>query len=145
MTVRIQIKKLREIPLPAYMTPGAAAMDVCAAVDEPLMLPPHTPVMVPLGFAVAIPEGYMGLIFGRSSLGAKYGVCPSNAVGVIDADYRGELMINLINHTDTPVTLEPGARVGQLAIVPVAAAVWEECDALPATSRGDGGYGSTGR
>ncbi|MGI6336421.1 MAG: dUTP diphosphatase [Eubacteriales bacterium] len=145
MTVRIQIKKLREIPLPAYMTPGAAAMDVCAAVDEPLVLPPHTPVMVPLGFAVAIPEGYMGLIFGRSSLGAKYGVCPSNAVGVIDADYRGELMINLINHTDTPVTLEPGARVGQLAIVPVAAAVWEECDALPATSRGDGGYGSTGR
>ena len=147
MTVKVQIRRLRDsVPLPAYMTPGAAAMDVAAAIDAPLTLVPHVPTKVPLGFAIALPSrDWAALLFGRSSLGAKYGVMPSNAVGVIDSDYRGELCMNLINHTDTPVVIEPGQRVGQLMLVPVATAVWEERDALPESERGTGGYGSTGR
>ena len=147
MTVKVQIRRLRDsVPLPAYMTPGAAAMDVAAAIDAPLTLEPHVPTAVPLGFAIALPSrDWAALLFGRSSLGAKYGVMPSNAVGVIDSDYRGELCMNLINHTDTPVVIEPGQRVGQLMVVPVATAVWEERDALPESERGTGGYGSTGR
>ncbi|MDY3071907.1 MAG: dUTP diphosphatase [Eubacteriales bacterium] len=145
MTVTVKIQKLRDVPLPAYMTPGAAAMDVAAAIDAPVTLPPHTPVMLPLGFAIALPEGYVGLMFGRSSMGAKYGVCPANAVGVIDSDYRGELRMTLINHTDAPVTVEPGQRVGQLMVLPVEKVSWEECEALPETARGAGGYGSTGK
>ena len=147
MTVKVQIRRLRDsVPLPAYMTPGAAAMDVAAAIDAPLTLAPHVPTAVPLGFAIALPSrDWAALLFGRSSLGAKYGVMPSNAVGVIDSDYRGELCMNLINHTDAPVVIEPGQRVGQLMVVPVATAVWEERDALPESERGTGGYGSTGR
>ncbi len=145
MTVTVQIQKLREVPLPAYMTPGAAAMDVCAAIDAPAILPPHTPVMIPLGFAIALPAGYVGLLFGRSSMGAKYGVCPANAIGVIDSDYRGELRLTLINHTDAAVTVEPLQRIGQLMVLPVAAAVWDERGTLPETERGTGGYGSTGK
>ena len=78
-------------------------------------------------------------------MGAKYGVCPANAVGVIDSDYRGELRMTLINHTDAPVTVEPGQRVGQLMVLPVEKVSWEECEALPETARGAGGYGSTGK
>ncbi len=147
MNVRIQIQRLREgVALPRYMTPGAAAMDVALATDEPVTLAPHVPALLPLGFAIALPSAqYVALLFGRSGLAAKQGVAPANAVGVIDSDYRGELKICLINHTDTPVTLEPGQRVGQLMIVPVAEAEWEECDNLPESERGTGGYGSTGR
>ena len=107
---------------------------------------PSTAVTSPLGFASALPSrGYAALLLGRSGLAARQGVAPSNAVGVIDSDYRGELKISLINHTDAPVVLEPGQRVGQLMIVPVATAEWTECGELPESDRGAGGYGSTGR
>ncbi len=146
MTVQVQIHRLRDgVALPAYMTPGAAAMDVAAALDAPLTLEPHVPTKVPLGFAIALPSrDWAALLFGRASLGAKYGVMPSNAVGVIDSDYRGELCMNLINHTDAPVVIEPEQRIGQLMVIPVATAVWEETDSLPESQRGAGGYGSTG-
>lgn len=144
--MKLQIKRLYpDAELPRYMTQGAAAMDLAAHLSEPVTLPPHTPVMIPLGIAVAIPEGYVGLLFGRSGLGAKQGICPSNAVGVIDSDYRGEVKASLINHTDRPAVIEPGQRVAQLVIVPCIQMETEECDTLPETARGTGGYGSTGQ
>ena len=141
MTVTVKIQKLRDVPLPAYMTPGAAAMDVAAAIDAPVTLPPHTPVMLPLGFAIALPEGYVGLRCGRSAMGANDGVCRASDVGVMASDYRGELRMTLINHTDAPVTVEPGQRVGQLMVLPVGKVTWEECETLPETARGAGSYG----
>lgn len=144
--MKLKIKRMGENAiLPQYMTDGAAAMDMFAHLEAPVTLVPHTPTMIPLGVAVAIPEGYVGLIFGRSGMGAKFGVCPSNAVGVIDSDYRGELKANLINHTDKETVIEPGQRVAQLVVVPCLRMETEECDELPATKRGEGGYGSTGK
>ena len=146
MTVKVQIRRLRDsVPLPAYMTPGAAAMDVAAAIDAPLTLAPHVPTAVPLGFAIALPSrDWAALLFGRSSLGAKYGVMPSNAVGVIDSDYRGELMTAFYNQSPAPQRIEPGERVAQLVIVPYVRAAFEPSDALSDTGRGEGGFGSTG-
>ena len=145
MPVSVQITRLRDIPLPAYMTAGSAAMDCAAAIEAPIVLPPHTPVQIPLGFAIALPSrDYVALMFGRSSMGRKYGVSLANSVGVIDSDYRGELSATLINLTDTPVTIEPGQRVAQLMIIPVATAIWAEVEALPESVRGEGGHGSTG-
>ncbi len=142
----VQIKRLRDVPLPAYATGGAAAMDLCAALDTPLTLMPHAPRTVPTGIAIALPSAdWAALIFARSGLAARQGVAPANAVGVVDSDYRGEIAVALINHTDTPVVIEPGQRIAQLMVVPVAAVAWLPAEELPESGRGAGGFGSPGR
>ena len=133
------------IPLPYYATEGAAALDLHACIDENVTIEPHGRVMIPTGIAIAIPEGYVGIMAVRSSMGAKNGINLANGIGVIDSDYRGELRATLHNTTDTPYTVQSGDRVAQLMIVPIAHPTLKVVDALPETQRGAGGFGSTGR
>lgn len=147
MQTNLFVKRLDpRVRLPAYQTPGSAAMDLAALLDEPLTLAPHSLASVPTGLAIALPDaGWVALIFARSGLGVKHGVCLSNGVGVIDSDYRGELRVGLTNLSDAPYTIQPGDRVAQLMVVPVARAAIREMDELPPTDRGAGGFGSTGK
>lgn len=136
----------REIPAPFYASAGAAAMDLCACMDEAVVLAPQSLASIPTGIAIALPSAdYVALIFARSGLGVKHGVSLSNGVGVIDSDYRGELRVGLTNLSDTPYTVRPGDRIAQLAVVPVVQAQLEFCDELDETGRGAGGFGSTGK
>lgn len=136
----------REIPLPYYATEGSAGMDVCACLDEPLTLMPGDRVRVPTGFAMRLPgPEWVGLICARSGLGATHGVTLPNGVGVIDSDYRGEVQVALTNLGDKPYVIQPGERIAQLLILPVARAQWRIVPSLDPTSRGTGGFGSTGR
>ncbi len=135
----------REIPAPYYATPGAAAMDLHACLDEPVLLLPGCREMIPTGIAIALPDpGYVALIFARSGLSIKHGIAPANCVGVIDSDYRGELKVGLQNSSDQPYTIQPGDRIAQLSILPVIQAELEWTETLEDTQRGDGGFGSTG-
>ncbi len=135
-----------EIPAPFYATEGSAGMDLPACIDEPLTLAPGDRVAVPTGIAIALPDsGYVGLVFARSSLGLKKGVTLPNAVGVIDSDYRGEILVALTNISDEPYTIAKGERIAQLVIMPVCVADISVVEELPDTDRGDGGFGSTGR
>ena len=129
---------------PAYATPGAAAADLCAVLDEPLTLAPGQRAMIPTGLAVEIPAGYVGLVFGRSGLALKRDLAPANKVGVIDSDYRGELKTAIHNHGSAVQTVEPGERIAQLVVVPYLTANFTETDQLSDTARGVGGFGSTG-
>lgn len=140
--------------LPQYATPGSAGLDLCACLDGPLTLERHTTgadqgrwncAKVPTGLAMAIPEGYVGLIFARSGLATKHGLTPANCVGVIDSDYRGEIVVALVNLGAEDYVIQPGERVAQLVIVPFAQPTLTETDALPQTVRGAGGFGSTGK
>ena len=135
----------KEIPLPYYATEGAAALDLHACIDENVTIAPNGRAMILTGIAVAIPEGYVGIMAVRSSMGAKNGINLANGIGVIDSDYRGELRATLHNTTDTPYTVQCGDRVAQLMIIPVAHPTLKVVDTLPETARGTGGFGSTGR
>lgn len=142
----LQIKKLREnAVLPLRATGGSVGYDLCAALEEPVTLNPGETKPVPTGLAMAIPEGYGGFLFARSGLAVKHGIAPTNCVGVIDSDYRGEVLIGLHNHGNTPYTIQPGERVGQLVLLAAALPEVTECEALEETQRGAGGFGSTGR
>ena len=148
--MKLQIQALsdkigREIPLPYYATEGAAAVDLHACIDEAVTLPPGGRALLPTGLAAAIPAGHVGLLAVRSSMGIRHGVTLSNGVGVIDSDYRGQVHVGLHNLSGEPYTVQPGDRVAQLLVVPVAAPEIEVVDALPETVRGAGGFGSTGR
>ncbi|MBQ7363726.1 MAG: dUTP diphosphatase [Clostridia bacterium] len=144
--MKLNVKKLDERAIiPTYGTEYSAGADLYVILDGAIEIPAHTTEMLHTGIAVEIPEGYCGLVFARSSMGAKRGLAPANKVGVIDADYRGEIRVALHNHTDTPARIEPGERVAQLAIVPFLHAEFEEADELSETVRGIGGFGSTGR
>ena len=148
--MKLQIQALsekigREIPLPYYATEGAAAVDLHACIDEAVTLPPGGRALLPTGLAAAIPAGHVGLLAVRSSMGIRHGVTLSNGVGVIDSDYRGQVHVGLHNLSGEPYTVQPGDRVAQLLVVPVAAPEIEVVDALPDTVRGAGGFGSTGR
>ncbi|MFO0619455.1 MAG: dUTP diphosphatase [Polyangiaceae bacterium] len=134
-----------EVPLPRYETEDAAGMDLRAALTEPLDLAPGARKLVPTGIAVAIPRGYEGQVRPRSGLALKHGVTVLNAPGTIDADYRGEIGVVLINLGEAPVTLTPLDRIAQLVIAPVVRAEVVEVRDLAPTARGEGGYGSTGR
>ena len=135
-----------EIPAPYYATPGSAAMDLCACLDEATVIAPRALVSIPTGIAVALPSAeYVALVFARSGLGIKHGISLSNGVGVIDSDYRGEIRVGLTNLSDSPYTVQPGDRIAQLAVVPVTQAELERCDTLDETARGAGGLGSTGK
>ena len=149
MMAPIRIRRLPHgagLPLPAYETDGAAGMDLRAAVDEgePLVLHPGAWGAVPTGIAIALPEGYEGQVRPRSGLALKSGVAPLNTPGTIDADYRGEIKVILINHGPRDVTIGRGDRIAQLVIAPVIRAAWSEVDSLDETPRGAGGFGSTG-
>lgn len=142
----LQVKLLRAgAVLPARATVHSAGYDLSACLEEPVLLKKGRRVTLPTGVAVALEEGTVGLVFGRSSLGVKQGIAPSNAVGVIDADYRGELHVSLTNHTGEDYTIHPGDRVAQLVIVPILTPEVQTVEELPETARGDGGFGSTGR
>lgn len=143
--MQILIKKLRsDATLPAYQTLGSAAADVAACLDAPVTLEPGTRVIIPTGFAMAIPEGYEAQIRARSGLSAKYGICMANGIGTIDADYRGEVGVILLNLGQEPFVVEPGMRIAQIAIVRCDQAQWQEANELDETVRGTDGYGSTG-
>jgi dUTP pyrophosphatase len=135
-----------DLPLPDYQSAGAAGLDLLAAVpaDAPLTLAPLARASVPTGLAIALPEGYEAQVRPRSGLAGRHGVTLVNAPGTIDADYRGEIRVMLINLGSKPFTVERGARIAQLIIAPVARIAWEEVSDLGATSRGEGGFGSTG-
>ena len=135
----------KEIPLPYYATAGAAAVDLHACIDAPVVIEPHGRVMIPTGIAAAIPEGYVGIMAVRSSMGVKNGINLANGIGVIDSDYRGEMRVTLHNTTDTAYTVQIADRIAQLMVVPVACPAIRVVDTLPETERGEGGFGSTGR
>ena len=142
----IKVKRLSErAKLPERGTPGAAGADIRALLDGPVSIEPGQTVMLPTGLAFEIPEGYVGLVFARSSLGSKRGLAPANKVGVIDSDYRGEVKVALHNHSAQIQTIEPDERVAQFVVVPFLAAEYEEAQNLSYTERGEGGFGSTGR
>ncbi len=132
--------------LPKYATPGSAAMDLTACLDEPLVLEPGQRALLPTGIAIALPSAdYVALVFVRSSMGAKHGIALSNGVGVIDSDYRGEIKVGLTNLSDVPYTIQPGDRVAQLAVLPVTQPTVVQVAELDETDRGAGGFGSTGK
>ena len=125
-----------DIPFPFYASAGAAGMDLCACMDEPVTIAPRQIVSLPTGIAIALPSAdYVALVFARSGLGIKHGVALANGVGVIDSDYRGEIRVGLVNQSDGPFTIQPGDRVAQL----------ERVETLDETERGAGGFGSTGK
>jgi len=145
-TVKIQIQLLRsEAVLPRYMTEHAAGMDLHAAVDTPLVLAPGERGLVPTGLAMAIPPGYEGQVRPRSGLALRQGVTLVNSPGTIDADYRGEVAVIVINHGRETVTIAAGERIAQLVVAPVRRAEFCLVEALPTTGRGNGGFGHTGR
>lgn len=130
---------------PSYGSQGAAGADLYVDAPEAISVGPGETTLVHTGIAVAIPQGYVGLIFARSGLATKRGLAPANKVGVIDSDYRGELMVSLYNQSGEVQRLEPQERVAQLVIVPFLSVDYQEADTLDETQRGDGGFGSTGR
>ena len=130
---------------PAYATAGAAAADLCALLDTPLTVEPMQRVLVPTGLAIELPGAdCVALVYARSGLSIKYGLCMANGVGVIDSDYRGELRVPMINLGSEPYTVQPGERVAQLCIAPVWQAAFVQAETLSDTNRGAGGFGSTG-
>ena len=135
------------LPLPAYETSQAAGMDLRAAVpdDAPLTLRPGSRFPVPTGLAFALPPGFEGQVRPRSGLAFKHGVTCLNSPGTVDADYRGEVKVILINHGEEDFVIRRGERIAQLVIAPVAKAAWAEVESLDDTARGAGGFGSTGR
>ena len=143
--MKVRIKKLDErATVPTYGTEYSAGADLYNLAGETVTIPAHSTLLIHTGISAEIPEGYCGLIFARSGLASKRGLAPANKVGVIDADYRGEIMVALHNHTDRTQTVEGGERVAQLAIVPFLKAEFELSDELSDTVRGAGGFGSTG-
>lgn len=133
-----------DLPLPAYATDGAAGMDLQAAVSTPVTLAPGARGVVPTGLRIAVPDGFEAQVRARSGLALRSGIIVPNAPGTIDSDYRGELGVILANISDMPFIIERGMRIAQLVIAPVSRAAWQEVVALPATARGEGGFGSTG-
>ena len=147
MKMPLPVKKLHpKAILPTYATDGSAGADLYALPDgDSILIAPGETVMIHTGLATAIPEGYVGLAFARSGLASKRGLAPANKVGVIDSDYRGELMVALHNHGKIPQTVEPGDRIAQFLVMPVVMAEFCEVELLDDTVRGEGGFGSTGK
>lgn len=141
----MNVKKLCDkATLPVYASEYAAGADLYACLDEPVTIMPNETKLIKTGLAMAIPEGLAGLIYARSGLASKRGLAPANKVGVIDSDYRGEVMVALHNHGTTPQTVEHGERIAQLVLAPVINANFNLVDDLDSTARGEGGFGSTG-
>lgn len=146
MAVNVNIKKLNsKATIPTYGTEYAAGADLYACIDEALTIHPGETKFIGTGIALEIPEGYAGLIYARSGLSCKKGLAPANKVGVVDADYRGEITVALHNHSLEEKTIEPNERIAQMVIAPFLAATFNEVDELSDTVRGVGGFGSTGK
>ena len=145
-SVRIPIQRLAsaDLPLPEYASFAAAGLDLPAAVIEPVTILPGRFELIPCGFAMALPPGYEAQVRPRSGLASRHGVTVLNAPGTIDADYRGEVKVLLINHGVEPFVIERGMRIAQMVVGAVAAVAWEEAEALPPTARAGGGFGHTG-
>lgn len=141
--VRVKRVGTVEVPLPRYQTPGSAGMDLHAALAEAIVVQPRARAKVPTGLSVAIPHGYEGQVRPRSGLAAKHGITVANAPGTVDSDYRGEMMVCLVNLGREPFTLTPLERVAQIVFARHEVATLVEVDDLDATARGAGGYGST--
>lgn len=147
MNQKIQIKiwdHAKDLPLPAYATEQSAGMDIVAAIDTPIILNAGDFAMVPTGISIALPAGYECQVRPRSGLAAKNGVTVLNSPGTVDADYRGEIKAILINHGKNPFTIERGMRIAQMVIAKYEHIAWDVCTELDETSRGAGGFGSTG-
>lgn len=143
--MKIKFKKLREnAKMPTYGSPFSAGADLYAAEESPVTVCPGETVLIKTGLSMEIPEGYGGFIYARSGLASKKGLAPANKVGVIDSDYRGEIMVALFNHSKEARTVEPNERIAQLVIAPFLSAEFVEADELSDTVRGEGGFGSTG-
>ena len=146
--VRIHIKRLRNdrpVHLPQYMTEGSSGMDLFASLEEEVVLEPGERRLIPTGISIAIPEGFEGQIRPRSGLALKNGIGVINGPGTIDADYRGEICVLLINFDPFPFSVRHGDRIAQMVISRVFRAIFEEVDELPPTGRQEGGFGHTGR
>lgn len=142
----IRVKKLREEAiLPTYGSAEAAGADLYACLDEPVTIEPGETAWIPTGLSLEVPKGCAGLVYARSSLGAKRGLAPANKVGVIDSDYRGEIRVVLLNHSKQTQTVEHGERIAQFLITPVLTPAYTEVSELTETDRGAGGFGSTGK
>lgn len=134
-----------DLPLPAYETAHAAGMDLRAAVTEPLTLAPGERALVPTGLRIALPPGYEAQVRPRSGLAIRHGLSMVNAPGTIDADYRGEIKVILINHGQEAFVIQRGERIAQMVVAPVSRVQWAVCESLEETARGEGGFGHTGR
>ena len=147
MPVQVPVLRLphaADLSLPTYATPLSAGVDLRAAIDQTLILPPLGRIAIPTGLAVALPEGYEAQVRPRSGLALNDGVTVLNSPGTIDADYRGEIKVILINLSHRPFAVERGQRIAQLVVAPVIQIGWQEVHVLEKTERGDGGHGSTG-
>jgi dUTP pyrophosphatase len=145
--MKIAIRRLphaEDLPLPAYATPGAAGLDLFAAVENDIRLPPGGRAAVPTGIALALPEGFEAQVRPRSGLALRHGITVLNAPGTIDSDYRGEVTAILVNHGEEVFTVARGMKIAQLVIAPHARVEWSETASLESTLRGSGGFGSTG-
>lgn len=141
----VNIKKLNpNATIPTYGSEYAAGCDLYACLDESVTIEPHATVLIKTGLALEVPQGYAGLIYARSGLASKRNLAPANKVGVVDADYRGEVMVALHNHGTAPQTVEHGERIAQMVIAPFLHVNFIETETLSDTVRGEGGFGSTG-
>lgn len=146
LEAQVNIKKLKEnAVMPTYGSEYAAGADLYACIDEDLTINPGETKLVSTGIAMELPLGYAGLVYARSGLASKRGLAPANKVGVVDADYRGEVMVALHNHSNEPQTITTGERIAQYVIAPYLKAVFNEVEELSDTVRGAGGFGSTGQ
>jgi dUTP pyrophosphatase len=146
-TVRVSILRLphgADLPLPDYATVGSAGLDLVAAVTEPVMLRPGERALIPTGISLALPAGYEAQVRPRSGLALKHGITVLNSPGTIDADYRGEVAVILVNLGQEQVAITRGMRIAQLVVAPVTRATLTEVSELPESARGEGGFGSTG-
>ncbi len=144
MSIKVSIINRSHHALPSYSTPLSAGMDIRANLDEPITLQPGERRLIPTGLFIALPEGYEAQIRPRSGLALKHGITVLNSPGTIDADYRGEVGIILINHSDKAFVIEDGERVGQMVVAQYSRVEWNETDSLDETERGAGGFGHTG-
>jgi dUTP pyrophosphatase len=145
--IQVPLRRLshgRDLPLPGYASEDAAGLDLLAAVETSIELAPGGRKLIPTGISIALPRGYEAQIRPRSGLALKHGIGLLNSPGTIDADYRGEIGVILINHGEAPFTIARGDRIAQLVMAPVTRLAWTESDTLPESARGKGGFGSTG-
>ena len=144
--MKVKIKKLNEnAKMPTYGSPYSAGADLYACIDNDMVIEPNKTVLVKTGLAMELSQGYVALIYARSGLASKRGLAPANKVGVVDSDYRGEIMVSLHNHSNDVQEISDKERVAQLVIAPFLAVEFEETEELTDTERGEGGFGSTGK
>lgn len=143
-SLEVKIVNKSRHPLPGYATDGAAGMDVRAFVDSPVVIPPLGRALIPTGLYISLPQGFECQVRPRSGLAAKHGVTVANAPGTIDADYRGEIKVILVNLSSEPFTVEDGERIAQLVVARYERVEWHAVDSLDTTERGEGGFGHTG-